>query len=155
MTTKRQDLNLPVNYDLNDSLAESCAIESRVMISWQVQIGGRTPTDWDPKRDDRWFPDFGYQEFLLPYFDVGESPIDPYGHTELHDADLQRLREHLRNAEGLFEAKPGKWSLTESSEGKSRTIEFERETILALIGGTLEMIELALARGGAIVFLGD
>jgi hypothetical protein len=125
------------------------------MISWQVQIDGRNPTGWDMSSDGCWFPDFDHQEYLLPHFDVGDVPIDEYDRTEFREADLRRLREHLRHYQGYVEAKPETWSVTEAAGEQSKTIRLERETIMKVIDKTLEMIEIALAGGGTLVFLGD
>lgn len=125
------------------------------MIDWQVQVRGADPPGWDQHRDGCWFPDFDHQEFLLPYFDVGDIPIDPYGGTEFREPDLQRLREHLRAFRYYVEAKPETWSISESSPGQERTIRLERQKILMVIDRTLEMIEIALRRGGTLIFRGD
>jgi hypothetical protein len=125
------------------------------MIDWQVRIEGHNPPGWDTHRDGCWFPDFNYQRYLLPFFNVGETPIDEYGRTEFREGDLRRLREHLDYYRGIFEAKPTAWSVTESAGGQSRTIHLEQDKILAVIDKTLAMIEVALNGGGTIVFRGD
>jgi hypothetical protein len=125
------------------------------MIDWQVVVDGQFLPGWDQDRDGCWFPNFDYQEFLLPYFDVGDSPIDPYNATEFGDADMRRLREHLMWCRATFEAKSPVWSITETSDNQSRTMSIDRERVLTVVDKTLGMIDLALARGGKLVFRGD
>lgn len=125
------------------------------MIDWQVMVDSRDPDGWDRHRDGCRFPDFDYQEYLLPYFDIGDVPIDPYGATGFHDGDLQRLRKHLHHLHDVVEGKPETWSLTESANGKDSTIRLERAKILALLDKTLEMIDFALSHGSVLIFRGD
>lgn len=125
------------------------------MLDWQVQVDGRDPPGWDQHRDGCWFPDFDHQEYLLPFFDVGDTPIDPYDGTEFREGDLRRLREHLGYYRAGFEAKPATWSVTETVGDQNRTIRLEREKVLSVVDRTLEMIEIALSRGGTLVFRGD
>ena len=125
------------------------------MIDWQIKIDGREPPGWDQHRDGCAFPDFDHQEFLLPIFDVGDTPIDPYGGTSFDEADLRRLREHLRCHRPAFEAKPERWSITETVGQRSKTVELDREKALAVIDRTLAMIDSALSVGGILVFRGD
>ena len=86
---------------------------------------------------------------------MGGPPVDPYDGAAFEQADLHRLRAHLRYHRGGFEAKPDAWSITETMGNQSRTIRLEREKILRCIDKTLHMIEVALAAGGTIVFYGD
>lgn len=125
------------------------------MIDWQIQIDGSAPAGWDPHRDGCWFPDFDHQEYLLPFFDVGDSPIDPYDATAFSEADLLRLRQHLNWHRSCFEGKPASWSVTETSVNGSRVIQLEREKVLAVVDQTLKMIDYAIARGGSLIFCGD
>jgi len=125
------------------------------VIDWQVQIEGRDPPGWDQHRDNCWFPDFDHQEYLLPFSDVGDAPIDPWDGTEFRDADLRRLRAHLRCNRPVIEGKPETWSVTETAGQQSRTIHLEREKVLTVIDRTLEMIEFALSRSGVLIFRGD
>jgi hypothetical protein len=125
------------------------------MIDWQIQINGHNPPGWDQHRDGCWFPDFDHQSYLLPFFDVGDSPIDPYGGTRFQEADLRRLREHLRYHQPEFEGKADSWTVTETSGNQSTVIRLERKKVLSVIGKTLEMIECALESGGTFIFRGD
>jgi hypothetical protein len=125
------------------------------VIDWQIQVDGQFLPDWDQHRDGCWFPDFDHQEYLLPYFDVGDSPIDPYDATVFGEADLRRLREHLTCSRAIFEAKPAVWSVTETLADQNRTMVLDREKVLTLVDKTLEMIELALPHRGTLVFRGD
>ncbi|HWE39595.1 MAG TPA: hypothetical protein VG406_23805, partial [Isosphaeraceae bacterium] len=134
---------------------KSKLVRRQNVIDWQVRIDGLDPPGWNQHRDGCWFPDFHHQEYLLPFFDVGDTPIDPYGGTEFRQADLIRLREHLRWHRSVFEAKPDAWSVTESSGDRSTTIMLERDKILAVVDKTFDMIEFALARAGTLVFRGD
>jgi hypothetical protein len=125
------------------------------MIDWQVQIDGRDPPGWDQHRDGCWFPDFHYQEYLLPFFDVGNATIDPYGDTEFKEADLKRLKDRLVYLQETLDAKPATRTVTEVSADQSRMIRLERQTLLAVVTKTLQMINFALASGGTIIFRGD
>jgi hypothetical protein len=125
------------------------------MINWQIQVQGGYPPDWDRHRDGCWFPDFDHQSYLLPFFDVGDTPIDPYADTELKASDLLRLRTHLRYYRPVFDAKPPHWSITETMGNQSQTMNLERDKVLEVVDHTLRMIDVALSGGGTIVFLGD
>jgi hypothetical protein len=125
------------------------------MIDWQVQIDGCNPPGWDPHVNGCWFPDFDHQEYLLPFFDVGNSPIDPYGGTEFKEPDLRRLRDHLRWHRSFFEGKPDSWSVTEASADRTTVLRLQREKVMAVVDRTLQMIEFALERGGSLIFRGD
>src|SRR4029450_9554248 len=125
------------------------------MIDWQIQIDGHDPPGWDQHRDGCWFPDFDHQAYLLPFFDVGDSPIDPYGGTQFKESDLRRLGEHLRFNHDVFEAKPDSWTVTETSGSQSSVIRLERKKVLSVTDKTMEMIEYALANGGTFIFRGD
>jgi hypothetical protein len=126
------------------------------MIDWQIHVDGRLPPGWDPHTDGCWFPDFGYQDYLLPYFDVGATRIDEYGSTEFKAADLQRLRDNLaalreKLAPEREAFKPGARRLRANAIPKG----LDRKKVLQVIDKTLAMIELALERGGTFVFGGD
>lgn len=125
------------------------------MISWEALIPGREPAGGEEKGDVCWFPDFDSQEYLLPHFDVGETPIDQYGRTKFSTADVRRLRVHLEDFRGSLEAKPESWSITETGHGVSRTMTLNRDDLLAVIDKTLLMAERAIQEGGGLVFLGD
>ncbi len=125
------------------------------VIDWQIEIDGQFPPGWDQHRDGYWFPDFDHQEYLLPYFDVGDSPIDPYDATVFGEADLRRLREHLTFSRAIFEGKKPEWSVTETFADQSRTLLLDHDKVLAVVDKTLEMIELALPFRGTFVFRGD
>ncbi len=125
------------------------------MIDWQVRIARLPPTGWDDHRDGCWFPDFDHQEYLLPFFDVGDTPIDPYGGSEFCENDLTRLRAQLKWHRTAFEEKPDNWCITDTSRYPDTSIHLERDKILAIVDKTLDMIELALASGGTLIFRGD
>jgi len=125
------------------------------MLDWRVQINGRDPDGWDPRRDGCYFPDFDHQEYLLPFFDVGDTPLDPYDGCEFLEGDLRRLRTHLRCYRAGFEARPTTWSITETLDAQSHTIHLERDKILNVIDRTLQMIDFALSHGGTLMFRGD
>jgi len=92
---------------------------------------------------------------LLPFFDVGDEPIDPYGRSTFREGDLARLRKHLRLFRESIEAKPSEWSFTETVENLSKTIRLEREKVLDVIDRSLTITEIALSHAGTIVFRGD
>ena len=126
-----------------------------VVIDWSVQVNGTDAPGWDRDRDGCWFPDFDHQAYLLPFFDVGDRPIDEVGSTEFARADLERLRAHLQWWRNVFEGKPDHWTVTEASVRGTETVKLERQKVLAVVDRTLEMIDAASACGGSIVFFGD
>lgn len=125
------------------------------MIDWKVTVGGQLLPDWESRRDGCWFPDFEMQHLLLPYFDVGDQPIDEYGKTIFDSKAVARLRTHLSAYRSQVEAQPESWSITERSSRGERIFLVDREAVLAIIDKTLVMIEHALSRGGELIFLGD
>jgi hypothetical protein len=125
------------------------------VIDWQVRIDGKDPPGWDQHRDGCWFPDFAYQAYLLPDFDIGSSRIDEYGDVEFRTDDLQKLKARLASARERFKAKPHRWTVIDWSSGEPRETPLERKKVLALLDRTLEMIDFALGRGGTLVFRGD
>ena len=118
-------------------------------------IDGKYPEGWDPHRDGCWFSDFAQQEFLLPYFDVGGQPIDPYDGGVYSAEDLRRLRRRLCYWRPFFEAKPPTWTVVDSSVQSDQPMKLMRQEILAVLDKTVNMVDRALAIGGAIVFGGD
>jgi len=125
------------------------------MISWGIHIDGRELPGFDPWRDVCGFSDFDEQEYLLPYFDVGDAPIDPYDGTQFSTADTRRLRDRLSSLRGYIEAKPKEWSVTETSASEAKIIHLRQESVLATIDKTLWMCEQAIAKGGGLAFGGD
>lgn len=125
------------------------------MIDWQVVVDGKFPCGWDPHRDGCWFPDFDMQRYLLPYFDVGEQPIDEYGATVFDGGAIRRLRVHLEYRRECLEAKCATWLVTETCEGKSYSHEVNRDAAIAIIDKTIAMIDLAIKANAQIVFRGD
>lgn len=125
------------------------------MISWKIQIDGREPPGWDQRRDGCWFSDFDEQEYLLPYFDVGDVQIDPYGGTEFSTVDARRLRDRLSSLRGYIEAKPQEWSVTETGPTGSKTIKLRQDFVLAVIDKTLSMCDAAISKNGGLAFGGD
>jgi hypothetical protein len=125
------------------------------MIDWQVQVEGEYPSGWDQHRDGCFFPDFAYQEYLLPFFDVGGESIDPYDGGIYRGEDLVRLRRRLVGWRDVVDGKPEKWTVTDSSAHDAKTVVLERKSVLAIIDKTIAMIDLAVSKGGAVVFRGD
>src|SRR5436305_1359427 len=125
------------------------------MISWTIHVDGRELPGWDQRRDGCWFSDFDEQEYLLPYFDVGDAQIDPYGGTEFSTADTRRVRERLSCLRGYIEAKPKEWSVTETGATEPKVIQLRQDSVLATIDKTLSMCEQAIAKGGGLAFGGD
>jgi hypothetical protein len=125
------------------------------MIDWQVQVDGKYPPGWDERRDGCFFPDFAYQEYLLPFFDVGGASIDPYDGGVYRGEDLHRLRKRLVSWRDVVKAKPTKWTVTDSSALDAKRVVLERERVMAIIDKTIAMIDIAINKGGVIVFRGD
>lgn len=125
------------------------------MIDWQVQVNGDYPPDWDRNRDGCWFPDFAYQEYMLPYFDVGSTSIDPYHRTEFQGADLEKLRESLQRSTAAFADPPKSFALTEHSGYGSTKFSPDPLVMMPIVKRTLEMIQYATEKNGMLVFLGD
>ena len=125
------------------------------MLDWQARIDGEPPPGWEPNRDGCWFPDWPYQEHLLPYFDVGDTPLDEYGVTTFEGSALHRLRASLQAARELFATMPESWSVSGASSNTAVTVTMRRKDVLWVIDRTLRMIEVALAAGGCIQFFGD
>jgi hypothetical protein len=125
------------------------------MIDWQVQVDGKYPRGWDQHRDGCWFPDFAYQEYLLPFFDVGGEVIDPYDGGVYREEDLKRLRKRLECWRSVFESKPTSWTVTDSSSHDAKHLVLERKIVLAIFEKTIRMIDIALSKGGVLVFRGD
>ena len=125
------------------------------MIDWQVMVDGEIPLGWDRHKDGCWFPDFGAQSFLLPHFNVGNSPIDEFGKTVFDGDDMQRLRTHLLWQRSYLEAKVEKWTITETDGDRSSSYTVEREVVLRVVDKTLVIIERAGELKGELVFFGD
>jgi hypothetical protein len=125
------------------------------MIDWQIIVEGKFPSDWDEHKDGCWFPDFDIQRFLLPYFDVGDQPIDEYGATNFDANTMKRLRTHLEWQRAYLEARGTSWVVTETSDGVSASYEFQRDVILEIIDRTVSMVDLAIELNGQLVFRGD
>lgn len=128
------------------------------MIDWLIEIDGTLPDGWNPKQDGCWFPDFPYQEYLLPQFDIGGKPIDEYDRTEFNREELIRLKTHLIARRNDLQGQPKTWnfvSATETQAGRDSVATIERKQVLAVLDKTLRMIDFALACGGRLVFRGD
>jgi hypothetical protein len=136
------------------------------MIDWQIIKDGEYPHNYDCNRDGCWFPDWRYQELLLPHFNTGHILIDEYGRTEFYGAELQRLEANLQWALDRYDAKVAAWSVTvevidpaqPAADPPNRTIErvvFERDVIVNLLEKTLHMIQRARAEDASLVFFGD
>jgi len=125
------------------------------MIDWQVMVNGEFPAGWDQHVDGCWFPDFAMQHYLLPFFDVGEEPIDEYGGTVFEAGALGRLRTHLTWRRAYLEAKEDPWIVTETCGSRSESYELKRDVALEVVDKTLVMIDRALELEGSIVFSGD
>jgi len=125
------------------------------MIDWQVQIDGKYPPRWNEQRDGCFFPDFAYQEYLLPLFDVGGAGIDPYDGGIYQGEDLKRLRKRLQNWREVFASKPTQWTVTDSSAMDAKNLVLKRKIVLAMFDKTIRMIDIAMSKGGVLVFRGD
>ena len=128
------------------------------MISWHIEIGTQ-------QSDSYWFPDFHYQELLLPYFGTGKIEVDEYGKTEYHGEELDRLLARLTYSYTYFEAKAISWEVirtqcchpgdNKNNPGSVDKFTFKRKIILQLLDNMIEMIAEAKASKGGLVFLGD
>jgi hypothetical protein len=136
------------------------------VIDWQILKDGQFLPNYDRNRDGCWFPDWHYQELLLPHFHTGRVLIDEYGRTEYCGDELQRLEDNLKWALDRYDAKIGAWSVTiEAVDPPELSIEqisqtanrfvFHRDTIVGLLEKTLEMIQRAHAEDACLVFFGD
>lgn len=125
------------------------------MIDWQIIVEGKFPSGWDQHKDGCWFPDFNIQRFLLPYFDVGDQPIDEYGATNFDANTMKRLRTHLEWQRAYFEARGASWVVTETCDGVSTSYELQRDVILEIMDKTMSMVDLAIELNGQLVFRGD
>jgi hypothetical protein len=125
------------------------------MIDWQLLVNGEFPSGWDQHKDGCWFPDFDMQRYLLPYFDVGNQPIDEYGATTFDQDAIKRLKTHLLWQRGYLEAKDVSWRITETFGDQSHSYEIKRDAALQVIDKTLTMIDRAIGSGGDLVFRGD
>lgn len=125
------------------------------MIDWQIIVEGKFPSGWDEHKDGCWFPDFGTQKYLLPYFDVGEQPIDEYGATRFDVDTMKRLRTHLKWQRDYFEAKGDTWVITETGDGQSESYMLQRDVVVGVIDRTISMVGIAIHLNGQLVFRGD
>jgi hypothetical protein len=125
------------------------------VIDWQVTVDGQLPEGWDQHKDGCWFPDFDTQLYLLPYFNVGDKPIDEYGSTVFDIASIERLRTHLQRQCSYLEGKEPLWRITETSAQGSHSYEVRRDVVISIIDKTVEMIGVALKLNGQLLFRGD
>jgi hypothetical protein len=125
------------------------------MIDWQIIVEGKFPSGWDENKDGCWFPDFDTQRYLLPYFDVGNQPIDEYGSTSFDSETMKRLRTHLEWQRSYIEAKGESWVIVETCDGQAESYEFQRDVIIEIIDKTISMIKTAIELNGQLVFRGD
>lgn len=125
------------------------------MIDWQIIVNGDYPAEWDEHTDGCWFPDFDTQRFLLPFFDVGDQPIDEYGGTVFDTAAVIRLRTHLLWQRSYIEGKPASWTMTETTDGGVVTLEIKRDEVLRVIDKTIEMASRVEGLKAEFRFRGD
>lgn len=128
------------------------------MISWHIEVDNEI-------LGQNYFPDFQYQELLLPYLGTGKIEIDEYGRTVYQDEELERLLTRVKHSYDCFEAKPVRWEIieTEFSEPtkkdnnsrSTRKFLLERQTILQLLDTIIQMGTQARNTNGLLVFLGD
>ena len=125
------------------------------MIDWQLTFDGGFPPGWDQHKDGCWFPDFDTQKYLLPYFDVGDEPIDEYGATTFDQSAIRRLRTHLEWLRVYLEAKGTSWQITETSGDQSHSYLVQRDQALQLIDKTISITARAIELNCQLVFRGD
>lgn len=92
---------------------------------------------------------------MLPFFDVGDQPIDEYGRTEFDTAAVIRLRAHLRWQRSYFEGKPSSWTVSETTHDGVEAIEVDRDEVLRIIDKTIEMASRAENLKAGFRFRGD
>nr|WP_315426121.1 hypothetical protein [uncultured Albidiferax sp.] len=125
------------------------------MIDWQIIVNGEYPAGWNEHLDGCWFPDFDMQRFLLPFFDVGDQPVDEYGGTIFDTAAVVRLKTHLLWQRSYIEAKPDSWTVTETTNGGEETAEIKRDEVLRVIDKTIDMATRAEDLKAQFRFRGD
>lgn len=126
------------------------------MIDWGIEVDGKEPPGWDEAKDGCWFPDFAHQDYLYPYFNVGDQILDRYGRTEFLASDMIRLRDRMESLGKEMNHKPSVWTVADSSRaGDEAVMYLDRYKITALAKKTYEMIDRALEFGGFLVFRGD
>lgn len=125
------------------------------MIDWQVQVNGHYPPEWDQHRDGCWFPDFAHQEYMLPYFNVGSTSIDPYDGTEFQMADLEKLRDSLTRSADAFTKPPKSLPIPENLGYGSTEFSPDPKIMMPIVKKTLAMIQYAMEKKGTLVFRGD
>ena len=127
------------------------------MISWHIEVNDKTSKQY-------YFPDFQYQELLLPYFGTGKIEIDEYGRTEYQGEELERLVTRLKHSYDYFEAKTIQWEIVETEfigeiRNDSRPVSirkfFKRQVVLQLLDNIIQMGTNAQSVNGMLVFLGD
>jgi hypothetical protein len=125
------------------------------MIDWQLKVDGAFPPGWNEHSDGCWFPDFDTQQFLLPYFDVGDQPIDEWGSTVFDAASIVRLQRHLQWRRSFIEGKPAVWTITETVENRAEALTICRDEVLRVIDKTIAMASLATSLDAELLFRGD
>ena len=127
------------------------------MISWCIEVNDKTSEQY-------YFPNFQYQELLLPYLGTGKIEIDEYGRTEYQGEELERLVTRLKYSYDYFEAKTIQWEIVETefigelrndSSPVSIRKFFERQVVLQLLDNIIQMGTNAQSVNGMLVFLGD
>ena len=128
------------------------------MISWQIENGFGSV-------GHNGFPDFHYQELLLPYFGTGKVEVDEYGRTEYNGEELDRLLLRIRHIYDYFEAAPAVWEIVRrdyyEASGVDRVpnavtaLTFERIAVLQILDQIIDAIVLAQNGNGTLIFFGD
>lgn len=123
------------------------------MLSWHVEVDRESAEPYS-------FPDFHYQNLLLPYLGTGKVEIDEYGRTVYQGEELERLRLRIQHIYDYFEAKPVQWELTQTESDHSRLLSvdnyvLERKVVLLLLDKLLAAIGIAQNAKGALIFLGN
>jgi hypothetical protein len=136
------------------------------MLDWQILKDSQYLPNYDRNRDGCWFPDWHYQELLLPHFHTGRVLVDEYSRTEFSGEELERLEANLRWALDRYEAKVDAWQVTteavttaaskvEDHNRSSSRVIFQRDIIVDLLEKTLALIQRARAEDACLVFFGD
>ena len=125
------------------------------MIDWQIQISENFPADWDQHRDGCWFPDFAYQEYMLPNYDVGSEKIELYEDTHFHFADMEKLKDNLVRFVNAFRDPPRVFSLPPHTGYGADEFSPQSSVMLPLVQKTIDMIDVAIKLNGELLFRGD
>lgn len=123
------------------------------MIDWQIHVKGKALKDESGELMGGFFSNETYQEYLLPFFDIGACQIDEYGswsysrdHIHLFIRKLKTWLEQFRivNKE--------KWRVETRHRGLDT---LETREICKILENAIATADKALEVNGKVVFFGD